>query len=102
MTGRADKAFFDAFRFLAGGITGLVSALQVRSARGMILAGTVTFLVTLYSGFWSTYAYIAAIAPVICWHLDDWLGFGDRRVRWPNDPVGEISDRVDARWPIRT
>jgi len=58
------------------------------------------FLVTMFTGWWSTFAYLAAIAPIICWHLDDWLGLGRQRVVWPGDPVGQLSDWVDTRWPI--
>ena len=60
----------------------------------------VVFVVTLFAGWWSTFAYLAALAPVVCWHLDDWLGLGDLRIRWPGDPVGRATAWVDARWPV--
>jgi hypothetical protein len=88
------------FRFVAGGLTALVVMLRVRSADGVIIGGTLIFLVTLYSGFWSTFAYFAAIAPFICWHLDRWLGQSERRVHWPNDPVGSLTAALDRRWPV--
>ena len=40
----------------------------------VIVAGTVVYLVTLFSGTWGTFAYFAAIAPVLCLRVDDWLG----------------------------
>lgn len=91
-----------ALRYVLGAIAAGAAWLMVRSASGMVIAGCCVFLVTLYTGWWSTFAYVAAIAPIVCWHLDDWLGLGDRRVRWPGDPVGVFSAWVDARWPPRS
>jgi hypothetical protein len=53
-----------------------------------------------YIGIRNAFAYLAAIAPIVCWHLEDWAGLGERRVRWPRDPVGHLTVRVDRRWPI--
>jgi len=72
----------------------------VRSGRGVVVAGLAVFVVTLFAGWWSTFAYLAAIAPIICWHLEDWAELGERRVRWPGDPVARLTSRVDARWPL--
>ena len=88
------------FRFAAGAAVVVAGWRMVRTARSMVVVGAAIFLVTLFTGWWSTFAYLAAIAPVICWHLDDWLGLGDQRVVWPGDPVGQLSNWVDARWPI--
>ncbi len=87
-------------RYAAGVATAIIGWRWVRTARSMVVVGIAVFLVTLFTGWWSTFAYLAAIAPVVCWHLDDWLGLGRRRIRWPGDPVGILSRRVDARWPI--
>lgn len=86
-------------RFVAGGITALIVMLKVRSSAGVIVGGALIFLATLFSGFWSTFAYFAALAPVLCWHLDDWLGEHDGRARWPADPAGRIERAIDRRWP---
>jgi hypothetical protein len=76
----APRAFLDTFRYIAGGAVALVTLLRVRSLDGVILAGTLVFLVTLFFGYWSTYAYFAAIAPVLCWRIDDWVGFRPRPI----------------------
>ena len=94
--------FFSRLRFLAaaGILTGTLFAIQVVGIEGLnlhALAGTAVFLATLYLGWWSTFAYLAAIAPIICWHLDDWLGLP--RVVLPLDIPGRASAFVDARWP---
>jgi hypothetical protein len=91
---------WQALRLVLGAIVAIVGYLQVRSARSFIVTGAVIHLITLYTGWWSTFAYLAAVAPVLCWHLDDWIGLGDQRARLPGDPVGRITDWVDARWPV--
>lgn len=94
------RDFFDGLRVLAGVVTSLVSWPFVRSARSMIGAGIAIYLVTLFAGFWASFAYVAALAPLACWHIDDWVGLGQGRVRWPADPVGRLAALVDARWPL--
>jgi len=95
------ESVWQALRLVAGAGTALVGMLSVRSARSLIVAGAAIFVVTLFSGWWSTFAYLGAIAPVLCWHLDDWLGLGSQRIRWPGDPVGRLTEWADARLPIR-
>ncbi|MDQ3554201.1 MAG: hypothetical protein M3395_07320 [Chloroflexota bacterium] len=95
------RPLLESSRFVAGGLLAAASWLMVRSPASMILWGTAIFLVTLFAGYWSTFAYFAALAPVICWHLDEWLGLAEGRVRWPADPAGRLSAWADARWPIR-
>ncbi len=90
----------DRARLVLAAIVVVVTAAFVRSGRGVVVAGLAVYLVTLYAGWWSTFAYLAAIAPIVCWHLEDWTGLGERRVRWPGDPVGGLTARVDGRWPI--
>ena len=58
------------------GLGALSAALGLRSATSIdavIVLGTLTFVVTLYAGFYSPFGYLAALAPIICWRLDDWL-----------------------------
>ncbi|HEY8199537.1 MAG TPA: hypothetical protein VIF44_07160 [Candidatus Limnocylindrales bacterium] len=90
----------DRVRLVLAAIVVVATAAFVRSSRGVVVAGLAVYLVTLYAGWWSTFAYLAAIAPIVCWHLEDWTGLGERRVRWPGDPVGRVTARVDGRWPI--
>ncbi|MFN8619907.1 MAG: hypothetical protein U0869_04040 [Chloroflexota bacterium] len=37
--------------------------------------------ITLYTGWWSTFAYLAAMGAGHLRHLDDWMGLGDQRAR---------------------
>jgi hypothetical protein len=93
---------WQALRLFAGVLLAALSLVLVRSATSFILMGTLVFVATLYLGWWSTFAYVAAIAPVLCWHLDDWLGLGGQRVVWPGDPVRSVTERVDRWRPVRT
>ena len=72
----------------------------MRSGRAVIVAGTLIYLVTLYTGFWSTFAYLGSLAPILCWNLDDWIGQGAGRVAWPGNPIGRLTAWTDAHWPI--
>lgn len=97
---RVDPEAIDRFRLVLAAIVAVASAAMTRSGRSAVVAGLAVYVVTLFAGWWSTFAYLAAIAPIICWHLEDWAGLGERRVRWPGDAVGGLTARVDARWPI--
>ena len=68
----------DNARLVLGTITAVLTLRWSRSLDGVILAGTLTYLVTLYMGFWSTPAYFAAIGPLLCWRIDDWLHLPNR------------------------
>jgi hypothetical protein len=78
---------FNGLRVVLGGITAVVSTRRIRSGHDVAAAGLWVFLVTLYTGYWSSHSYLAAVAPLVCWHLDDWVGLGDRRVRWKLAPA---------------
>jgi hypothetical protein len=88
-------------RLAIGAGVAVLSWPLVRTARSFVVVGAAIYLSTLFLGWWATFAYLAALAPVVCWHLDDWLGLGDQRARWPGDPVGQLTAWVDARWPVR-
>ena len=81
---------WQALRLGVGAVIAIVGFFQVKSARSFVVTGAVIYVATLYTGWWSTFAYLAALAPIVCWHLDDWLGLGDQRARWPGDPVGRV------------
>lgn len=78
--GDAAARTLDTIRFALGGLTALVTLPFVRrvdratSLDRVIVVGTLVYLVTLFGGTWATFAYFAAIAPVLCLRVDDWLG----------------------------
>jgi hypothetical protein len=96
-----DRDTWGVLRFAAGAALAAATWPFVRTARSFIIAGALVFLATLFLGWWSTFAYLAALAPVICWHLDDWLDLGDGRAVWPGDPVAAVTAWVDSHWPVR-
>lgn len=74
----APRELLDGLRLVMGGVVAVVTLRWARSLDGVIVAGTLVYLVTLFGGFWGTYAYFGAIAPVLCWRIDDWLGLETR------------------------
>lgn len=93
--------FFDRLRLVLGGAAAVLTAPLARSHSALIMSGLLVYCVTLYAGWWGTFAYLAAIAPVVCWYIDGWLGLDEGRVRWPGDPVGAFESAVDRFWPLR-
>ena len=79
-------------RLVVGLAASALALFRTRSHAAMILVGTAIYLATLFLGAWSTFAYFAAIAPTLCWYVDDWFGHADEGVDW----LAEIS-RVGAR-----
>jgi hypothetical protein len=96
------KGAWSALRVAAGVLLAVLSFVLVRSAASFIIVGALIFSATLFLGWWGTFAYVAAVAPILCWHLDDWLGLGGQRVVWPRDPVRTVTEWADKRWPVRS
>ena len=96
------KPIWNGLRIAVGVALAVGNLLFVRTAAGLILGGTLVFGATLFLGWWGTFAYLAAVAPILCWHLDDWLGLGHQRIVWPGDPVRRVTTWVDRRWPVRS
>jgi hypothetical protein len=93
------KQTLDLVRLIFGAATALAVSPFARSHRAVVVAGMAIYLVTLYTGFWSSPAYLIPLMLLICWYIDLWLSRDDERIRWPTDPVGRITAAVDARWP---
>ena len=74
----APAELLDRAKVVLGALSAGIGLRFATSIDRVIVAGIVVFLVTLYAGYWATFAYIAAIAPIVCWRLDDWLGLGTR------------------------
>jgi len=80
-------------RLAVGLVASGVAITRTRSHAAVVLGGTAIFLITLFLGAWSTYAYLGAIAPVLCWYVDDWLGHVEDRVVWV-DVFQRLVDRL--------
>ncbi len=90
--------FFNVLRVVLGGVAAVVTGRRIRSGSDVAAAGIWVFMVALYTGYWSSFSYLAAIVPIVCWHLDDWIALGDRRVRWPG--VDRLTTEIERRWPV--
>lgn len=73
--GEAPRALETLRYFLAGSVA-LIGALRVRSIDGVIVVGSLAFVLAQFGGYFGSYVYLAAIAPVLCWRIDDWIRMG--------------------------
>ena len=87
-------------RYALGLLVAAIGWLEVRTARSFVVTGCAIFVVTLYAGWWSTFAYLAALAPRV---LAPGRLAGAGRAAGPlaRDPVGRLTAWVDERWPVR-
>jgi len=69
----APHAFLDQARLAVAVAATVISLPFAKSIDRVIVIGTVIFIIVMYGGFWGSYAYFGAIAPILCWRLDDWL-----------------------------
>lgn len=60
-------------RYFAAGAVAIFGSARIRSLDGVIVVGTLVFLIAQFAGYFGSYVYLAAIAPVLCWRVDDWL-----------------------------
>jgi len=70
--GTAPRAL-ETIRYFLSGAVAVLGGLRVRSIDGVIVVGTLAFVIAQFGGYFGSYVYIAAVAPVLCWRVDDWL-----------------------------
>jgi hypothetical protein len=97
---RVSRVAFEALALVSGALAALATLPLARSWGGFLGAGLAVFGVTLYCGYWSSATYLAAIAPILCWELDELAGLAWRRVRWPGDPIGRLEAALGRRRPL--
>jgi hypothetical protein len=66
----------ETMRYFASGAIAVLGGRKVRSLDGVIVVGSVAFLVAQFGGYFGSYVYLAALAPILCWRVDDWLARG--------------------------
>lgn len=74
----APVELLDRAKVVLGALSAGVGLRFATSMDRVIVVGILVLVVTLYTGYWATFAYIAAIAPIVCWRLDDWFDLGTR------------------------
>jgi hypothetical protein len=73
----------DQLRYAFGALAAVATIRMRRSLDQVFIAGSIVYLVTLFTGTWATFAYFAALGPMLCWRLDDWLGLDSRPLLEP-------------------
>ncbi len=92
--GLAPRAL-ESIRYLISGAVAVLGALRVRSLDGVIVVGTAAFVVAQFAGYFGSYVYIAAVAPLLCWRVDDWLQMGLPELTRAYAAVPEIGRRFN-------
>ena len=89
----------ETIRYVVSGGIAVLGAFRVRSIDGVIVVGTLAFIAAQFGGYFGSYVYLAAIAPILCWRVDDWLGRAlPEVVRAYGDlPVGAIGSAPGRR-----
>ena len=91
--GLAPRAL-ESIRYLLSGVVAVAGALRVKSLDGVIVVGTVAFVLAQFAGYFGSYVYIAAVAPLLCWRVDDWLRMGLPELSRAYGAVPEIGRRL--------
>jgi hypothetical protein len=60
-------------RYFVAGVVAIYGSARIRTLDGVIVVGTLVFLIAQFAGYFGSYVYLAAIAPVLCWRVDDWV-----------------------------
>jgi hypothetical protein len=63
----------ETLRYIPSGAIAVLGARRVRSLDGVIVVGLLSFLVAQFLGYFGSFVYLGAVAPIVCWRLDDWL-----------------------------
>jgi hypothetical protein len=98
-------AIFDAFspgagrvletvRYFLSGFIAVVGGWRVRSIDGVIVVGAIVFVVAQFGGYFGSYVYLAAVAPILCWRVDDWLRRGLPEVMRAYADVPDVAHRL--------
>jgi len=69
----APHTLLDQIRLGFAAVVTLLSLVVAKSLDRVIVVGTLIYIVMMFGGFWGSYAYLGAIAPILAWRLDDWL-----------------------------
>jgi hypothetical protein len=60
-------------RYFVAGVVAIYGSARIRTMDGVIIVGTLVFLIAQFAGYFGSYVYLAAIAPILCWRVDDWV-----------------------------
>lgn len=63
----------ESLRYVVAGAVAVIGSRRIRSIDGVIVVGTAVFVIAQFGGYFGSFVYFAAIAPILCWRIDDWL-----------------------------
>ena len=98
--GLAPRAL-ESIRYVISGAVAVIGARRVSTLDGVIVVGTIAFVLAQFTGYFGSYVYIAAIAPLLCWRVDDWLRMGLPELTRAYGAVPEIGRRLGRPVPAR-
>jgi hypothetical protein len=84
----------ETIRYFLSGAVAIIGGLRVRTIDGVIIVGTVVFLIAQFGGYFGSYVYLAAVAPILCWRVDDWLRRGLPEVSRAYADLPDVSRRL--------
>lgn len=91
--GLAPRALETARYFISGAVA-VLGALRVKSLDGVIVVGAAAFVLAQFAGYFGSYVYLAAVAPVLCWRVDDWLRMGLPELVRAYDAMPDVGRRI--------
>jgi hypothetical protein len=60
-------------RYFIAGLVAIYGSAKIRTMDGVIVVGTLVFVIAQFAGYFGSYVYLAAVAPILCWRVDDWV-----------------------------
>ena len=66
----------ETIRYFVSGAVAVFGGLRVKTIDGVIVVGSIVFVIAQFGGYFGSYVYLAAVAPILCWRVDDWLRRG--------------------------
>lgn len=96
--GAAPRAL-ETIRYFIAGAVAVLGGRRVHSLDGVIVVGTLAFVIAQFGGYFGSYVYLAAVAPVLCWRVDDWLRMGLPELARAYGEVPDVARRLRRSGP---
>jgi hypothetical protein len=91
--GTAPRAL-ETIRYFLSGAVAVLGGLRMKSIDGVIVVGALAFVIAQFGGYFGSYVYVAAIAPILCWRVDDWLRMALPELVQPDGGAPAIGRRL--------
>jgi hypothetical protein len=75
LPGAAARAL-ETIRYFVAGAIAVLGGRRLQSIDGVVVVGAIAFAVAQFGGYFGSYVYLAGVAPILCWRVDDWLARG--------------------------